>query len=71
MMLKLRNEALSLTSKNAGNQLSEAQLETAKTISAIQANGNNGSTYRDINNGEHIQSTLYATNSLKHLKQDL
>ncbi len=38
---------------------------------AVQANGDNGSTYKPVNNGVHLNSTKVATNSLKDLMRDI
>ncbi|MBT4060300.1 MAG: hypothetical protein HOE69_08385 [Euryarchaeota archaeon] len=69
-MIKLRNEALALASQRSGKHLSEAQAETAKTIAAIQQNGDNGGTNKPVNNGVHRQASQQATHNLKDLMRD-
>lgn len=67
LMLKLRNESISLASNRNGKSVSQSHSETEKTMAAVQANGNNGSTYKPVNNGVHLESTKLATDGLKHL----
>lgn len=71
MMLKLRNEAIALASKRSGKSVSQSHSETQKTIAAVQENDNNGSTYKPINNGVHLNSVKLATDSLKDLMRDI
>lgn len=71
MMLKLRNESLDLASKRNGKSVSQSHSETQKTIAAVQANSNNGNTYKQVNNGVHLNSTKVTTNSLKDLMRDI
>ena len=40
-------------------------------MAAVQANGDNSSTYKPVNNGVHLNSTKVATNSLKDLMHDI
>ena len=71
MMLKLRNESIALASKRSGKSVSQSHSETQNTMAAVQANGNNDSTYKPVNNGVHLNSTKVTTNSLKDLMRDI
>jgi len=71
MMSKLRNEAIALASKRSGKSISQSHSETQNTMAAVQANGDNSSTYKPVNNGVHLNSTKVATNSLKDLMHDI
>ena len=70
-MLKLRNESIALASNRNGKSVSQSHSENQKTIAAVQANDNNGSTYKTVNNGVHLKSTKLATDSLKGLMRDI
>ena len=71
LILKLRNEAIALASNRKGKSVSQSHSETQNTIAAVQANGNNVSTYKTVNNGVHLKSTNLATDSLKNLMHDI
>jgi len=71
LILKLRNEAMALASNREGKSVSQSHSETQKTIAAVQANANNGSTHKSVNNGVHLNSTKLATDSLKGLMRDI
>jgi len=71
LILKLRNEAMALASNREGESVSQSHSETQKTIAAVQANANNGSTHKSVNNGVHLNSTKLATDSLKGLMRDI
>ena len=71
LMLKLRNESIALASNRNGKSVSQSHSETQKTISAVQANANNSSTHKVVNNGVHLNSTKLATDSLKGLMRDI
>ena len=68
MMMKLRQEAMALASIRSGRNLSDSQSQTEKTMQAIEHNSNyNNNSIGKVNNGEHKQSTMVATNNLKNL----
>ena len=68
MMMKLRQEAMALASIRSGKNLSDSQSQTEKTMQAIEHNSNyNNNSIGNVNNGEHKQSTMVATNNLKNL----
>ncbi|HJL60146.1 MAG TPA: hypothetical protein QF621_07320 [Candidatus Thalassarchaeaceae archaeon] len=69
IMIKLRQEALALASQRAGHNLSASQTENDNTIQLVKRNASIN-THKNVNNGEHKQSTHQVTNNLKNLMQD-
>lgn len=66
-MSKLRQEALALASLRAGRDLSGVQGDNSRTLAALKQNADNGTTFKPVNNGDHLRSTRQATDSLKRL----